>query len=242
MKKKSYQFILLIFVILLLWIVGVFAADQNSSDVTLKTSSAEYDEKTGIIYAKGQSTIQWKGITMICPYLQVDTLKQEAKSDGDIQVIWEDKKISSKSLYFYGKDRKIIMTDIQGKGKDFSFQTKKMDFLFTPGKIVLTGEPLLTVNSFQIKPQQVDYSINEKRWLASSVVITKEGWFGQSKSAYYQEGSEFIVLEGNAQVEKGGNQLRGEKIFINVESGKVRVEGNVEINIIPSEGEKPIVQ
>jgi lipopolysaccharide transport protein LptA len=69
-------------------------------------------------------------------------------------------------------------------------------------------------------------------------VIAKEGWSGQSKSAYYQEGSNFIVLEGNATVEKDGNQLRGEKILIDVETGKVRVEGNVEINIMAIEGEE----
>lgn len=214
------------------------AAVQSSSDVTLKTSSAEFDEKTGIIYAKGQSTIQWQGVTMICPYLEVDTVKQEAKSEGEIQVVWEDKTIFSQALFFYGKDKKVVMTDIQGKGKDFSFQTKKMDFFLSPGKILLTGNPILMINSFQIRPQQVDYSLNEKKWLASSVVIVKEGWSGQSKSAYYQEGSDFIVLEGNATVEKDGNQLRGEKILIDTETGKVKVEGNVEINIMAIEGEE----
>ena len=175
---------------------------------------------------------------MICPYLEVDTVKQEAKSEGEIQVVWEDKTIFSQALFFYGKDKRVVMTDIQGKGKDFSFQTKKMDFFLSPGKILLTGNPILIINSFQIRPQQVDYSLNEKKWLASSVVIVKEGWSGQSKSAYYQEGSDFIVLEGNATVEKDGNQLRGEKILIDTETGKVKVEGNVEINIMAIEGEE----
>ena len=214
------------------------AVDKNQSEVILKTSSAEYDEKTGIIYAKGQSTIQWDGITMICPYLEMDTLKQEAKSDGEIQAVWEDKTVQSRSLYFYGKDKKVIMTDIQGKGKDFSFQTKTIDFFLSPGKIVLTGNPILLVKDFQIKSQRIEYVINDKKWLASTVVIEKEGWSGQSNSGFYQEGSEFIVLEGNARVEKNGNLLRGEKILINALTGKVKVEGNVEINIMPNEGEE----
>jgi lipopolysaccharide export system protein LptA len=50
--------------------------------------------------------------------------------------------------------------------------------------------------------------------------------------------SDFIVLEGNATVEKDGNQLRGEKILIDTETGKVKVEGNVEINIMAIEGEE----
>ncbi|QPM67196.1 LptA/OstA family protein [Atribacter laminatus] len=236
-KINIWPVLVLIIFLFLLSREGITAA-QSSSDVTLKTSSAEFDEKTGIIYAKGQSTIQWQGVTMICPYLEVDTVKQEAKSEGEIQVVWEDKTIFSQSLFFYGKEKKVVMTDIQGKGKDFSFQTKKMDFFLSPGKILLTGNPLLMINSFQIRPQQVDYSLNEKKWLASSVVIAKEGWSGQSKSATYQEGSNFIVLEGNATVEKDGNQLRGEKILIDVETGKVRVEGNVEINIMAIEGEE----
>ena len=236
-KINIWPVLVLIIFLFLLSREGITAA-QSSSDVTLKTSSAEFDEKTGIIYAKGQSTIQWQGVTMICPYLEVDTVKQEAKSEGEIQVVWEDKTIFSQSLFFYGKEKKVVMTDIQGKGKDFSFQTKKMDFFLSPGKILLTGNPLLMINSFQIRPQQVDYSLNEKKWLASSVVIVKEGWSGQSKSAYYQEGSDFIVLEGNATVEKDGNQLRGEKILIDTETGKVKVEGNVEINIMAIEGEE----
>jgi len=238
MRKEIIWPILLWFFFLFLWDIQGMAAVQSSSDVTLKTSSAEYDEKTGIIYAKGQSTIQWQGVTMICPYLEVDTLKQEAKSEGEIKVVWEDKTVFSQSLLFYGKDKKVVMTDIQGKGKDFSFQTKKLDFFLSPGKIILTGNPLLMVNNFQIRPQQIDYHLNEKKWLASSVVIAKEGWAGQAKSAYYQEGSDFIILEGNATVEKGGNQLRGEKILIDVNTGKVKVEGNVEINIMATEGEE----
>ncbi|NLJ48513.1 MAG: hypothetical protein GX428_02855 [Candidatus Atribacteria bacterium] len=238
MRRKSIGPILLWGFFLFLLSIEGMAAGQSSSDVILKTSSAEYDEKTGIIYAKGQSTIQWQGVTMICPYLEVDTLKQEAKSEGEIKVVWEDKTIFSHSLFFYGKDKKVVMTDIQGKGKDFSFQTKKMDFFLSPGKIILSGSPLLMVNNFQIRPQQIDYSLNDKKWLASSVAIAKEGWTGQSKSAYYQEGSSFIVLEGNATVEKNGNQLRGEKILIDVDTGKVKVEGNVEINIMAIEGEE----
>lgn len=237
MRKKHLAYFNFGF-FLFFWGREGIAAVQSSSDVTLKTSSAEFDEKTGIIYAKGQSTIQWQGVTMICPYLEVDTVKQEAKSEGEIQVVWEDKTIFSQALFFYGKDKRVVMTDIQGKGKDFSFQTKKMDFFLSPGKILLTGNPILMINSFQIRPQQVDYSLNEKKWLASSVVIVKEGWSGQSKSAYYQEGSDFIVLEGNATVEKDGNQLRGEKILIDTETGKVKVEGNVEINIMAIEGEE----
>lgn len=238
MRKKSIWPTLILVFFLFFWGREGIAAVQSSSDVTLKTSSAEFDEKTGIIYAKGQSTIQWQDVTMICPYLEVDTVKQEAKSEGEIQVVWEDKTIFSQALFFYGKDKRVVMTDIQGKGKDFSFQTKKMDFFLSPGKILLTGNPILIINSFQIRPQQVDYSLNEKKWLASSVVIVKEGWSGQSKSAYYQEGSDFIVLEGNATVEKDGNQLRGEKILIDTETGKVKVEGNVEINIMAIEGEE----
>jgi len=240
MRKKSIWLVLIFILFLFLWVkVGTNAnAAQSSSDVTLKTSSAEYDEKTGIIYAKEQSTIQWEGVTMICPYLEVDTIKQEAKSEGEIKIIWEDKTVFSQSLHFFAKDKRVVMDDVQGKGKDFSFQTKKMDFLLTPGKIILTGSPLLLINNFQIRPQQINYSMNEKKWLASVVTILREGWTGQSKSAYYQEGSSFIVLEGDATVIKDGNQLRGEKILIDVNTGKVKVEGNVEINIMAIEGEE----
>jgi len=237
MRRKYWVRFFLLGILLILSTGMAFAIEKPESEVTLKTSSAEFDETTGFIYAKGQSTIQWRGVTMTCPYLEVDTVKQEAKSDGEIKVTWEDKMVLSRSLFFVGKEKKVSMTDIQGKGKDFTFQTKAMDFLFSTGKIILTGDPVLRVKDFQIKPQRIEYTIDTKKWQATAVSIVKEGWLGQSNSAFYQEGTEFILLEGNARVEKNGNLLRGEKILINTLTGKVKVEGNVEINIIPSEGE-----
>jgi lipopolysaccharide assembly outer membrane protein LptD (OstA) len=100
MRKKSIWPTLILVFFLFFWGREGIAAVQSSSDVTLKTSSAEFDEKTGIIYAKGQSTIQWQDVTMICPYLEVDTVKQEAKSEGEIQVVWEDKTIFPRLCFF----------------------------------------------------------------------------------------------------------------------------------------------
>ncbi|MCX6088916.1 MAG: hypothetical protein NTX88_00785 [Candidatus Atribacteria bacterium] len=239
MKTKNVPF-LLILVTILFCSHPVFGVNEKlpGGEVTIKTSSAEYDEQSGTIRARGESTIQWKGVTMNCPFLEFDTVKQEAKSEGDIKITWEEKTVMAKSLLYIGKENQSRMDTVNGKGKDLYFQSKKMDFFFNTGKILLTGNPLLQLRGFQLLSQQIEYSLDVKKWQASAVSIQKEGWKGKADHALYQEGMDSIVLDGNAQVEKEGNLMKGKQILVNLTTGQVKVEGNVEINIMPGGGTK----
>lgn len=230
--KKEIGFVGLLIKILVVYIFLMPAlAGAQEEEVVIRTTMAEYDEETGRIFAQGESTITWQGITMVCPYLELDTIKQEATSSGEIVITWEGARVEARELFFSGEDNRAHLSGVDGVSDTHSFSAAEVVFDFTRERMVMTGNPLLELSEYTIRAQSIEHSFPARSWLASSVTLTRPGWEGSSERAFYREGDEVIELSGNARVRREESTLQGNKVLVFLETGRVRVEGDVEITI-----------
>ena len=179
------------------------------------------------------STFTWREVKVICPFLEIDTQTQEARSEGKIDISWSNFQAQAQSLYYQGGENRLDFSGVEGSGSDMRFSTGEARFDFNQKKLYLISSPLLVLRGWEVRAQNIEYSLEEKVWEAQTVTINKEDWQGGAQKAFYREGDDFITLEGGAEVQGDKNLLRGEKIFIYLDSGRVKVEGNVEIELVP---------
>ncbi|HSV31403.1 MAG TPA: LptA/OstA family protein [Atribacteraceae bacterium] len=212
--------------------IPVRAQDDTAREVVIRTSLAEYDEETGLLSARGESTITWQDITMICPYLEVDTLKREAHSSGDIRVLWGGKTIVAEKLHFLGKENRATLEEVTGTGADMHLSAGLAAFDFTAEQVSLTGNPILRINDYEMRSDAIRYSFAAQYWEAAPVWLSRQDWEGRADRGMFREGSDSIELVGNARVEREGSLLQGEKITVFHATGRIRVEGDVEITIV----------
>jgi len=205
---------------------------QEEERVLITTPQAEYDAETGKIVAQ-VSTFTWRDVKVVCPSLEIDTKTQEARSKGKIDISWSNFKVQAQSLYYQGSGNRLDVSGIEGSNPEMRFSTGEAHFDFNQKKLYLTSSPLLVLRGWEMRAQNIEYSLEEKVWEAQTVTINKEDWQGGAQKAFYREGDDFITLEGGAEVQGDKNLLRGEKIFIYLDSGRVKVEGNVEIELVP---------
>ncbi len=207
----------------------LFAQEET---ILITTPQAEYDAETGKIMAQ-VSTLTWQDVKVVCPFLEIDTQTQEAKSEGNIDISWGDFQVRARSLYYRGKENQLSFSGIEGANPEVSFSTGEARFDFDQGKIYFTSSPVLILQGWELRAQIIEYALEEEFWEAQIVTVEREGWQGRAQRAFYHEGDDFITLEGRAEVQGDGNLLRGEKMFVYLGSGRVKVEGNVEIELIP---------
>ncbi len=213
------------------WGFGEEKTDE-ASKVVIRTSSAEYDEKTGKIVAE-VSTLEWQGIRIVCPFLEVDTKTQEVKSEGEIRITWDDFTAQAKSLWYRRSENILTLSAITGGNTSSRFTSQTMDFDFTSNVIRLHGSPSLQLKDLTLRADEVQYLLAQKLWQAQGVEVTRGEWQGKARQARYSEKDRSVVLEEEARVWKGENVLRGQRILLGVDTGQVKVEGDVEINLIP---------
>lgn len=207
-------------------------AQKAGETLLITTPQAEYDVETGKIVAQ-TSTFTWQDVKVVCPSLEIDTKTQEARSEGEIDISWSDFKARAHSLYYQGSGNILNVSEIEGSNPEMRFSTGEAHFDFNQQKLHLTSSPLLVLQGWEVRAQNIEYFLENKVWEAQVVRVEKEGWQGRAQRALYREGDDFITLEGEAEVQGDSNLLRGEKIFVYLESGRVKVEGNVEIELVP---------
>jgi len=207
-------------------------AQEEEVVLTITTPQAEYDAETGKIVAQ-VSTFTWQDVKVVCPFLEIDTQTQEARSEGNISISWSDFQAQARALYYQGKENRLNFLGIEGSNPEMRFSTGEACFDFNQKRLCLTSSPLLVLQDWEVRAQNIEYSLEEKAWEAHIVRVEREDWQGRAEKALYREGDEFITLEGEAEVQGDSNLLRGEKIFVYLDSGRVRVEGNVEIKLVP---------
>jgi|YNPBryunderm2012_1023409.scaffolds.fasta_scaffold00793_9 lipopolysaccharide export system protein LptA len=230
-KKWFLPFLFLGFVLVLSpW--GWTEEGEQKSAVVIRTPAAEYDEKTGKIVAQN-STIEWQGIKVVCPSIEVDTGAQEVRSSGNIDITWEDFKARAQSLFYKRSDNVLVMSSVSGGNAGLRFSAQKMNLDFTREVILLTGEPTFQTRDLNLQAQEVEYFLKDKIWQAQKVDLAKGEWKGKAQKARYNPAEQYVILEEQAQVWKGENILRGTRIRIYLDTGQVKVEGDVEINILP---------
>lgn len=220
-------------IFLLVFQASLFGEEENI--LLVRTQEAEYDEKTGKIVAR-DAVLTWRNLEILCPSLEVDTRSQEVRTSGDIKAFWGDFETHMESLFYSRKTNTLLASLLSGKGKDLTFVTEKGLFDFEKGIAVFTGNPKLSVQGFEVALSQAEYLFEEKAWRGKGVVVAREGWRGRAKEARYVEGSNLLVLEGEAEIEREGNLLRGERISVTLDTLQVKVEGNVEIFLLPPRG------
>lgn len=213
-------------------ILGWAGEEQQISPVVIRTSSAEYDEKTGKIVAQS-STIEWKGVIVHCPFLEVDTTTQEARSHGDISITWEDLQAETQDLFYRRSDNILVLSEVSGGNKKLSFAAQKMEFDLTQEIIRFVGTPFLQTQDLLLKADLVAYPLRNGVWQAHGVSFERGEWKGKATEAQYAPAENLLFLQGEAQVWKGENVLRGERIRVHLDTGQIKVEGDVEINILP---------
>ncbi|WP_438316349.1 LptA/OstA family protein [Candidatus Caldatribacterium sp. SIUC1] len=213
---------------------GLWGEEENV--LLVRTQEAEYDEKTGKIVAH-KATLSWKNLEVFCPTLEVDVKAQEVRSSGDITALLDGLTVRIGSLSYSRKANALHVLDLSGTGKDMSFGAREGLFDFLQGVAVFTGNPALTFRGFQVVFSRAEYRFAEKAWQGQDAVVQREGWRGSAKRARYTEGSSFLILEGEAELEREGNRLRGERITVNLDTLQVKVEGNVEIFLVPPKEE-----
>ncbi|MGQ9473972.1 MAG: LptA/OstA family protein [Candidatus Caldatribacteriaceae bacterium] len=228
---KSYFFVLLS-VLFFCTAIGWAEDEQQISPVVIRTSSAEYDEKTGKITAQ-ISTIEWQGVIVHCPFLEVDTTTQEARSHGDISITWEDLQAKTQDLFYRRSDNVLLLGDVSGGNKELSFAAQKMEFDLAQKAIRFLGTPFLQTQDLVLRAERVAYLLQNGVWQAHCVNFERGEWKGKATEAQYAPAENLLFLQGEAQVWKGGNILRGERIRVHLDTGQIKIEGDVEINILP---------
>ncbi|MEN3185724.1 MAG: LptA/OstA family protein [Atribacterota bacterium] len=231
MKK---WFFFLVIVSYALWCVSGGLAEEKSQSpaVVIRTPSAEYDEKSGKITAQN-SIVEWQGIKVTCPFIEVDTKTQEVRSSGDIGITWEDFNAKAQSLFYRRADNVLTMDNVSGGNAELKFTAQKMNLDFVRGVIRFSEAPSFQTKDVVLRAQEVEYSLKGKAWWAKKVNLERGDWRGQAQKAHYSPLEQYVLLEGKAEVFKGENVLRGERIRLDLNTGQVRIEGDVEINILP---------
>ncbi len=222
-------------VVLVFW--PLFALGEEENVLVVRTSQAEYDEKSGKIVAQA-STLTWRDLEIFCPSLEVDTKAQEVRTSGDIKVVWKDFEAHVTSLVYSRKANILSISSLSGSGKDVAFSSQTGFFDFGKNLARFEGSPRLSLRGFELGFGEIDYDFSQRVWKGNDVTLIREGWRGKAKRALYTEGSNLFVLEGEAEINREGNLLRGERITINLDTLKVQVEGNVEIFLLPPKGEE----
>ncbi|HXL02633.1 MAG TPA: LptA/OstA family protein [Candidatus Atribacteria bacterium] len=228
MRKIFLEALILAF----LFLFSPFLLAQEEETVLITTPQAEYNAETGKIVAQ-VSTFTWRDVKVVCPFLEIDTKTQEARSEGNINISWGDFQVQAQSLYYQGDKNRLDFSGIKGSNPEMNFSTGEAHFDFNQKKLYLTSSPLLILQGWELRAQGIEYSLEEKTWEAQVVRVEKEAWQGRAEKAFYREEDDFITLEGGAEAQGDGNLLRGEKILIYLDSGRVKVEGNVEIELVP---------
>lgn len=229
-KKKVFSGLLVHIAAVLLALIPAWA-EAVEDEVVIRTTMAEYDEETGRIYAQGESTITWQGVTMVCPYLELDTRTQEATSSGEIIITWEGARVEAQEMFFSGEKNQARLSRVRGVSDEYAFSAAEVDFDFTGERMVMKGDPLLELSEYTVRALSIEHSFPSKAWFASSVTLTRPGWEGRSSRAVFREGDDVIELSGDARIRREDSTLRGEKVLVFLETGRVRVEGDVEITI-----------
>ncbi|WP_427366170.1 LptA/OstA family protein [Candidatus Caldatribacterium saccharofermentans] len=219
-------FVLVVFVL----VCALWGEEENV--LLVRTQEAEYDERTGKIVAH-EATLRWRNLEIFCPTLEVDVKAQEVRSSGDITALLDGLTVHIGSLLYSREANVLHVLNLSGTGKDMSFGAREGLFDFPQGVAVFTGNPVLTFQGFQVTFSRAEYHFAEKIWQGQEAVIRREGWWGSAKQARYTEGTSFLILEGRAELEREGNRLRGERITVNLDTLQVKVEGNVEIFLVP---------
>lgn len=231
MKKWFFTFLAVSYTLLCVS-AGLAEEKSQSPAVVIRTPLAEYDEKSGKITAQN-STVEWQGIRVSCPFIEVDTKTQEARSNGDIIITWENFKAKAQSLFYRRADNTLTMDNVSGGNPELSFTTQRMYLDFGREVLRLSQSPSFQTRDFVLQAQEVEYSLKEKVWQAKKVNLEKGEWKGRAERAYYSPMEKYVLLEGQAEVFKDENILRGGRIRLDLGTGQVKVEGDVEINILP---------
>ncbi len=208
-------------------------AQEGFSEITIHTSSVEYDENTGKIVAPGASTIEWGGVVIHCPALEVDTEKRELKSSGEINITWGTYRVKALELLYRGEENRLLLERVEGSGEGVVFTAPQVQVDFEKGQLIAEGEVSFGLEPFDLKCAKLIYSFQDKTWTASEVHLSGEGWEGQAQKAVFKEGASFISVLGGARIVKGNHSMVGDEILIYPETRKIQVKGEVSINIQP---------
>lgn len=213
-------------------LMGAFCAAQETDVLVVRTPKAEYDETSGKIVAQ-DAVLSWRDLQVFCPTLEVDTKTQEVRTAGEIRVTFGTLEAHLERLLYSRATNTLSVSNIAGSAENLSFAAQEGHFDLTRGVAVFSGEPTLSVRGFVVRFREGEYIFATKTWRGQDVVVSREGWSGRAKVASYVEGTNLLVLEGDAEISRGGNRLRGERIVVNLDTLQVKVEGNVEIFLIP---------
>lgn len=203
----------------------------------MRTQEAEYDEKSGRIVAR-DATLSWRDLSIFCPLLEVDIKAQEVQTQGEARAAFGNLEARMESLLYSRKTNTLRVTSFQGRAQDLTFSAKEGFFDFGKGVATFSGDPILSVQGFEVRLGKAEYVFATRTWQGQDVVVSREGWSGKAKRALYTEGTNVLILEGGAEISREGNLLRGERITVNLDTSQVKVEGNVEIFLMPFEEKK----
>lgn len=233
MRKRWLRFFLIASFAFFLSHSGLAVEESKASGVIIRTPAAEYDEQTGKIVAQN-STIEWRGVKVICPSIEVDTRTQEVRGSGTIDILWEDFKGQAKSLFYRRSDNILSLSEVSGGNPEIRFSAQAMNLDFTQEVVRLLGSPTFQARDLVVQAKEVWYFfVTGKTWQARTVNLEKGEWKGKAEKAQYSPLEKYVLLEEQAQVWKGENILRGERIRLDLQTGQVKVEGDVEINLVP---------
>ncbi|BER93236.1 LptA/OstA family protein [Atrimonas thermophila] len=208
-------------------------AQEGFSEITIRTSSVEYDENTGKIVAPGASTIEWGEVVIRCPALEIDTEKRELKSTGEIDITWGEYQINASELFYQGEANRLWLEKVEGSGKEVVFAAPQVQIDFEARQLLAEGEVSFKLEPFELGCTKLVYSFQDRTWMAFEVHLSGEGWEGQAQRAVFKEGSPFISILGGAKIVKGNHSMVGDEILIYPETRKIQVKGEVSINIQP---------
>ncbi|MCS7242484.1 LptA/OstA family protein [Candidatus Caldatribacterium sp.] len=210
----------------------VFLGEEEA--IVVRTQEAEYDEQSGKIVAR-DATLTWKGLTVLCPSLEVDTKTQEIRTQGEIQVTFGGLEARIERLLYTRATNTLRVFSFSGRAQNLAFSAQEGVFDLTKGVVTFSGNPVLSVRGFTLSFEEAHYVFATKTWQGRNVSVSREGWSGRAKRALYTEGTSLLILEEEATISKGGSSLRGERIVVNLDTSQVKVEGNVEIFLVPLE-------
>ncbi|MDK2896839.1 MAG: lipopolysaccharide export system protein LptA [Candidatus Atribacteria bacterium] len=210
---------------------AVLLAEEEPETVVIRTSLAEYDEETGKIRAEGESVIEWDRVKIICPFLEIDSQKGEAWSEGEIRILWDDYSVRATSVHYVSQENRAWLQKTEGGKTDIFFAADEVLLDFSASQIRLEKAPFLVIQEVELGGKEIVYFWEEQVWRASQINLTSEGWKGKANRAIYQEGNDYLELLEKVEVEKEGGVLQGEKMVMSLDGKKVRVEGEVEINL-----------
>lgn len=211
-----------------------FLFGEEQDTLVVRTQEAEYDEASGKITAR-DAILTWRDLTLLCPSLEVDTKAQEIRTQGEVQVTFGNLEARVEGLLYSRVTNTLRVLSFSGKAQGLAFAAQEGLFDFGKGVATFSGNPVLSVRGFTLRLGEVEYVFAAKTWQGRDVLVSREGWSGRAKRALYTEGTNLLVLEGEAEVSRGGNLLRGERIVVHLDTSQVKVEGNVEILLIPPE-------